>query len=101
MGIFPSEEEESRLKAGIQKFYKIKEKNTSKPFNVLGILVMRDTHWGTLKLSQADHIEALLQWFNMSSCIPIVTPMDKGSHLQDGESVAYKRERCTKPWFGH
>ena len=42
--ICSSEEEESRLKAGIQKFYKIKVKDTSKPFKVLGILVMRDTH---------------------------------------------------------
>jgi len=33
-GICSSEEEESRLKAGIQKFYKIKEKDTSKPFKV-------------------------------------------------------------------
>jgi len=42
--ILSSEEEESRLKARIQKFYKIKEKDTSKLFKVLGILVMRDTH---------------------------------------------------------
>jgi len=48
-GICSSEEEESRIKSGIQKFYKIKEKDTSKPFKVLGILVTRDTHWGTLK----------------------------------------------------
>jgi len=37
-GICSSEEEESRLKAGIQKFYYIKEKDTSKPFKVLSIL---------------------------------------------------------------
>jgi len=40
------------LKADIHKFYKIKEKDTSKPFKVLSILVTRDTHDGTLKLSQ-------------------------------------------------
>src|SRR5882724_11402723 len=34
-GICSSEEEESRIKSGIQKFYKIKEKDTSKPFKVL------------------------------------------------------------------
>ena len=33
-----------RLKARIQKFYKIKEKDTAKPFKALGILVMSDTH---------------------------------------------------------
>jgi len=54
MGICSSEEEESRIKSGIQKFYKIKEKDTSKPFKVLGILVTRDTHRGTLKITQPD-----------------------------------------------
>jgi len=43
-GIFSSEEEEVSLKVRIQKFYKIKEKDTSKPFKVLSIIVMRDTH---------------------------------------------------------
>ena len=38
-GICSSEGEESRLKADIQKFYKIKQKDTSKPFKILGILV--------------------------------------------------------------
>jgi len=37
-------EEELDLKASIQKFYKIKEKDTTKPFKVLGILFTRDTH---------------------------------------------------------
>jgi len=50
-GICSSKEEELDLNAGIQKFYKIKEKDTSKPFKVLGLLVTRDTHDGTLKLS--------------------------------------------------
>src|SRR5882724_10112167 len=51
-GICLSEEEELKLRAGIQKFYKIKEKDTSKPFKVLGILIMRNTHRGTLKILQ-------------------------------------------------
>ena len=50
-GICLSKEEELDLNASIQKFYKIKEKDTSKPFKVLGILVTRDTHNGTLKIS--------------------------------------------------
>ena len=36
-GIFSSEEEELKLKADIQRFYKIKEKDTSRLFKVLGI----------------------------------------------------------------
>ena len=44
MGICSSEEEELSLKADIQKFYNIKEKDTTKPFKVLGILVTSDTH---------------------------------------------------------
>ena len=43
-GICSSKEEELYVKTGMQKFYKIKEKDTSKPFKVLGILVMRDMH---------------------------------------------------------
>ena len=76
-GICSSEEEELELKAGIQKFYKIKEKDTTKPFKVLGILVTRDAHRGTLKLSQSKYIDSILQRFNMSDCNPVVTPMDK------------------------
>src|SRR5882724_8751080 len=86
-GICSSKEEELRIKHGIQKFYKIKEKNTTQPFKVLGILVMRDMHQGTLKLSQADYINGLLQWFDMGDCNPVLMPIDKGSHLQDGESA--------------
>jgi len=41
-----SSKEESILKTSIQKFYKIKEKDTSKPFKVLGILIMRDIKMG-------------------------------------------------------
>ena len=58
-------EEELRLKARIQKFYKTKEKDTSKLFKVLDILVMRDTHQGTLKLTQTDYIDYILLRFNM------------------------------------
>jgi len=64
-GICLSEEEESRIKSGIQKFYKIKEKDTSKQFKVLGILVTRDTHRGTLKLTQSEYINSMLLRFNM------------------------------------
>jgi len=49
-GICSSKGEETNLKMGIQKFYKIKQKDTSKPFEVLGILVTRDVHLGTIKL---------------------------------------------------
>jgi len=76
MGICSSKEEELRIKRGIQKFYKIKEKNTAHPFKVLGILVTRNTHQATLKLSQADYIDELLQWFDMTDCNPVLTPID-------------------------
>ena len=99
-GICSSEEEESKLKAGIQKFYKIKEKDTSKPFKVLGILVTRDTHRGTLKMSQSDYIDSILQRFNMTDCNPVVTPVDKGSHLQNTESAAYESEKTYQALIG-
>ena len=92
-GICSSEEEELQLKASFQKFYKIKEKDTSKPFKVLGILVTRDLHQGTLKLSQADYIDSILQQFDMTDCNGMVTPTDKGSHLLNGETEAYHDEK--------
>jgi len=93
MGICLSKEEESNLKAGIQKFYKIKEKDTSKPFKVLGILVTRDTHRGMLKLSQAEYINSILQQLEMANCNPVVMPTDKGSHLHKGKTVTYKNKK--------
>ena len=92
-GICSSEGEELRLKTGIKKFYKIKEKETSKPFKVLGILVTRDTHLGTLKLSQPEYIETLLERFKMNDCNPVVTPVDKGSHLLNKENNPYENIR--------
>src|SRR5882724_6426721 len=80
-----SSKEELKLRAGIQKFYKIKEKDMSKPFKVLGILVMRNTHQGSLKISQPEYIESMLQRYGMSDCNPVTTPIDKGSHLQNGD----------------
>ena len=86
-GICSSEEEELDLKAGIQKYYKIKEKDTTKPFKVLGILVTRDTHEGSLKMSQSEYINSMLQRFNMVDCNPVVTLVDQGSHLQESEAA--------------
>ena len=88
-----SSEEEVRLKVGIQKVYKIKEKDMSKPFKVLSILVMRDKHQGILKMSQSNYIEHMLLRLDMSKCNPVAMPIDKGSHLQDGEPQIYKREK--------
>ena len=81
MGICLSKEEELRLKADIWRFYKIKQKDTFKPFKVLGILVMRDTHRVMLKLSQAEYIDSILQQFELSDCNMVIMPTDKGSHL--------------------
>ena len=99
MGICSSEEE-SQIKSRIQKFYKIKEKDTSKLFKVLGILVTRDTHQGTLKLTQSEYIDSMLLRFDMRDCNPIVMPMDKGSHLQNGESAPYENEKMYQALIG-
>jgi len=64
-GICSSDKEESRIIARIQKFHKIKEKDASKPLKVLGILVTRDTHWGTLKITQSKYIDSMLSRFDM------------------------------------
>lgn len=92
-GICSSEGEELELKAGIQKFYKIKEKDTSKPFKVLGILVTRDTNRGILKISQSEYIDSLLQRFNMLECNPVVTPVDKGAHLHVSKEPQFENVR--------
>ena len=92
-GICSSEGEEIRLKTSIKEFYKIKEKDTSKLFKVLGILVTRNTHLGMLKLSQPEYIKTLLERFGMNNCNPIVTPVDKGSHLLNKEDNPYENVR--------
>ena len=92
-GICSSKGEEIRLKTSIKKFYKIKEKDTSKSFKVLGILVTRDTHLGTLKLSQPEYLETLLERFGMNDCNSVVTPVDKGSHLLNKEDNHYENIR--------
>src|SRR5882724_11823729 len=99
-GICSSEEEESRIKSGIQKFYKIKEKDTSKPFKVLGILITRDTHRGTLKITQSEYIDSMLSRFDMKDCNPVAMPIDKGSHLQDRESVVYENQKTYQALVG-
>ena len=75
-------------------------KDISKPFKVLSIVVMRDMHQGILKMSQSDYIEHMLLRFNMSECNPIAMPVDKGSHLQDGESQIYKSEKTYQALTG-
>ena len=89
MGICSSEEEELHLKEGIKKSYKIKEKDTSKPFKVLGILVTGNTHLRMLKMSQSEYIDSVLQRFNMADSNPVTTPVDKGSHLKKEEDALY------------
>jgi len=40
-----------------------------------------------IKLSQSEYINSILQQFDMTECNPVVTPADKGAHLQNDESV--------------
>ena len=89
-GVCSSKEEELHLKESIKKSYKIKEKDTSKPFKVLGILVTRNTCLGMLKMSQSKYIDSVLQRFNMTDSNPVMTPIDKGSHLKKDEDVLYE-----------
>jgi len=93
-------EEESWIKSRIQKFYKITEKDASKLFKVLGILVTRDTHRGTVKLMQSEYIDSMLLRFDMRDCNPVVMPVNKGSHLQDRESAPYKNEKTYQAFIG-
>ena len=46
-----------------------------------------------LKLSQAEYIDSILQRFNMANFNLVVTPTDKGSHLQDSEATAHENEK--------
>ena len=61
---------------------------------------MRDTHRGMLKLSQAEYIDSMLQWFEMSDCNSVATPTDKGSHLHEGETGIYKNEKQYQALMG-
>jgi len=35
----------------------------------------------------------MLLRFNMKDCNPVVTPIDKGSHLPDGDSATYENNK--------
>ncbi len=71
----------------------IKEKDISKPFKVLGIPFMRDTHMGTLKLSQSEYINSIIRRFKMEDCNPMVLPTDKCSHLEESQMIAFDNEK--------
>jgi len=67
-----TQKEELRIKHGIQKFTRSKRRTQLTP-QVLGILVTRNTHQATLKLSQADYIDKLLQRFDMTTATSLDT----------------------------
>jgi len=46
-----------------------------------------------IKLSQSEYINSILQQFDMTECNPVVTPADKGAHLQNDESVPFDDEK--------
>ena len=51
-------------------------------------------------MSQSDYIEHMLTRFEMSKCNPVATPIDKGSHLQDGESQLCECEKTYQALTG-
>jgi len=42
----------------------------------------------------------MLQRYDMEGCNPITTPVDKGSHLRDGESTPYEDMRMYQALIG-
>jgi hypothetical protein len=50
---------------------------------VLGIQIFRDRSRGILGLSQKGYIEKILKRFNMHSCSPCTTPVQKGDKLSN------------------
>jgi len=49
---------------------------------------------------QSEYINSMLSRFNMKDCNPVVMPVDKGSHLQDGESAVYKNKKMYQALVG-
>jgi len=42
----------------------------------------------------------MLLRFDMKDCNPVVMPIDKGSHLQDGDSTTYENEKMYQALIG-
>jgi len=67
---------------------------------VLSILVTRNTHDGTLKLSQSEYIDTMLQKFKLTNCNPVATRVDKGLYLEEGDSAAFEDEKTYQALTG-
>jgi len=52
----------------------------------LGMHIEQDMEKGTISLSQGRYLRSVLCKFGMSDCKPIATPMEKGLHLEKGDT---------------
>lgn len=53
----------------------------------LGMQIEQDIDNGTITLSQSKYLEGVLRKFGMQECKPKSTPMEKGLHMEKGDST--------------
>jgi hypothetical protein len=75
-----SHEAVKSVKEEIGRLYKIKDLGEAKYF--LGIKLERNTH-GTLRMSQTNYIENILDRFNMAASKPVPSPMVPNKTLME------------------
>nr|KYP61916.1 Retrovirus-related Pol polyprotein from transposon TNT 1-94 [Cajanus cajan] len=60
---------------------------------VIGIHIFRDRSRGILGLSQRGFIDKILKWFNMHSCSPCATPVQKGDKISKSQCPQNDNDR--------
>ena|SRR5882724_8897242 len=53
-----------------------------------------------IKIGVLAHIKGILQKLDMDDCNPVFMPVDKGSHLHNGESETYETKKAYQELTG-
>jgi hypothetical protein len=81
----------NRLKQQLATEFAMKDLGAAK--QILGMRISRDRAQGTLRLSQAEYIERVLERFNMQSAKAVGTPLGSHFKLSQGQSPKTDAER--------
>ncbi|TNV97786.1 hypothetical protein C5H24_12695, partial [Xylella fastidiosa] len=81
----------NRLKQQLATEFAMKDLGAAK--QILGMRISRDKAQGTLRLSQAEYIERVLERFNMQSAKAVGTPLGSHFKLSQGQSPKTDAER--------
>ena len=87
----PCLEEINSLKKQLAKEFAMKDLGAAK--QILGMRISRDEAEGTLRLSQAEYIEKVLQRFNMQNTKVVSTPLGSQFKLSEEQSPKTDADR--------